>query len=248
MAVVVQQQDARDDPESERQDDDREVLRLEAESLLGERRAEHAEDSHERRGDREVDERPGDVAVAADERDPLAKLSERPTDRALGVADAEPGMRVLGRRGWRRGRRERDAEECGEEVQRSDDDDDGLGTGHLDDQRPEQREAHRERRVEGQGEDAVGRQQLAARDQDRDHREFGRGEEHGDRRDGNVEQQDQCEVGARQVEGHECGTAKQIGSDQDDPSVDPVHVDACDGREQHGGHEERQDEQADGGV
>ena len=187
-------------------------------------------------------------AVATDEGDPFAKLSERPADGALGVADAEPGVGILGRRRWRRGRRKRDAEQCGQEVQRGDDDDDGLGTGDLDHQRPEQREAHRERRVEGQGEDAVRRQQLAARDQDRDHRQLGRGEEHGDRRDGDVEQQDHREVGARQVQRDERGAAQQVGRDEDDPPVDAVHVDAGDGREQHGGHEERQDEQADGGV
>ena len=62
-----------------------------------------------------------------------------------------------------------------------DDEDDRLGAGDLDDQRPEQREPDRERRVEGQREDAVRREQLAARDEDRDHRELGRGEEDGDR-------------------------------------------------------------------
>ena len=51
-AVRVEQQDPGHDPEAERQDDDREVLRLEAERLLRERRTEDAEHADERRRDR----------------------------------------------------------------------------------------------------------------------------------------------------------------------------------------------------
>ena len=52
------------------------------------------------------------------------------------------------------------------------------GPGDVDDQRPEQREPERERRVERQREDAVRREQLAARHEHRDHRQLGRREEH----------------------------------------------------------------------
>ena len=86
---------------------------------------------------------------------------------------------------------QREAEDRGEEVQGGDDEDHRLRAGDVDDQRPEQREPDREGRVEGQREDAVRGQQLAARDDLRDHRRLGRREEHGHRRHEDVEQQDQ---------------------------------------------------------
>ena len=82
----------------------------------------------------------------------------------------------------------------GQEVQAGDDQDDRLGTRDVDHERTEQREPDGERGVEGQREDAVRRQQLAARDEGRDHRQFGRREEDGDRRDEDVEQEDDREV------------------------------------------------------
>ena len=60
LAVRVEQQDAHHDPDAERQDDDREVLRLEPERRLGEVGPEHAEHADERRRDAEVEQRPAD--------------------------------------------------------------------------------------------------------------------------------------------------------------------------------------------
>ena len=42
--------------------------------------------------------------------------------------------------------------------------------------------------------------------------------------------------------------AQDVGRDEHEPTVDPVDVDAGHRREQHGRHEERQDQQADRGV
>ena len=42
--------------------------------------------------------------------------------------------------------------------------------------------------------------------------------------------------------------AQDVRDDEDEPSVDAVDEDACDRREQHGRHEERQDQGADRGV
>ena len=57
-AVRVEQQDAGHDAEPERQHDDDEVLRAEAERLARELGPEDAEDADQRGGDPEVDERP----------------------------------------------------------------------------------------------------------------------------------------------------------------------------------------------
>ena len=129
-----------------------------------------------------------------------------------------------------------------------DDEDDRLRAREVDDQRPEQREADGERGVERQGEDAVGGEQLAARHQGRDHRQLGRGEEDRDRRDEDVEQEDDREVRPGEVERHERGAAQEVRGDQDQPPIDAVDVDARDGREEDRRDEERQDQQADRGV
>ena len=76
------------DADAERQHDDDEVLRAQPEGLLGERRAEHAEHADERCRDREIDQRPADLPVVADEREPLAELDDDGAHRVLGLADA----------------------------------------------------------------------------------------------------------------------------------------------------------------
>ena len=123
-----------------------------------------------------------------------------------------------------------------------------CGPAMIDDERAEQREPERERGVEGQREDAVRRQQLAARDDLRDHRRLRRGEEDGHGRDEQVQQQDQQQVVADQDQPDAGDTAQHVRRDQHEPAVDPVDVDPGDRGEQHGRHEERQDQQADGGV
>ena len=65
--VRVEQQDPGHDPEPERQDHDREVLRLEPERLLREGGPQDAQHPDERRRQGEIDERPGDGPMAADE-------------------------------------------------------------------------------------------------------------------------------------------------------------------------------------
>ena len=248
LAVGVEQQDPGHDPEPERQDDDREALGLESEGLLGEVGTEDAEHADQRGGDRQVDQRPADRSVGTDEAEPFAELAERRFDGLFGIPDPEAAVRVgLGRRRRRRGR-QRDAEDHGQEVQRGDDGDDRLRTREVDHQRAEQCEADGERRVERQREDAVRGEQLTARHQGRDHRQLGRGEEDGDRRDEDVEQEDDREIRPGEIERHERGATQEVRGDQDQPPIDAVDVDARDRREQDGRDEERQDQQADRGV
>ena len=64
-------------PAPERQQDDREAAALQPQGGLGEVRAEHAEDADERGHERQVDERPEDVVVAADVAQSLAQLVHR---------------------------------------------------------------------------------------------------------------------------------------------------------------------------
>jgi hypothetical protein len=106
------------------------------------------------------------------------------------LADAEPVM-VPVRAGRRRSDGSVQAEHRGHEVQRRDDQDHRLRAGDVDDQRSEQREAERERGVEGQGEDPVRRQELR-RGTSTGIIAASRGcEEDGHRRDEEVQEQDQ---------------------------------------------------------
>ena len=79
----LRRRDAEDDAEAERQDDDDQVLRVEAQRDLGERRPEHADDADERRRDPQVHQRPADRRVVADVVDALA---HRPTFRTTAVS------------------------------------------------------------------------------------------------------------------------------------------------------------------
>ena len=123
-----------------------------------------------------------------------------------------------------------------------------CGPAMLIDERAQQREPDREGRVEREREDAVRREQLVARHDLGDHRRLGRREEHGHRRHEDVEQQDQREVVTHEDQPDDREPAQDVRRDEHEPAVDAVHVDARDRGEQHGGHEERQDEQADGRV
>ena len=92
----VEDQDAHHDAEPERQDDDHEVLVREPQRLRRELRTEHAQDADERGGDPEVDERPADRLVGADERDALAKLREGRAHRLLGLRAADARLPRFG--------------------------------------------------------------------------------------------------------------------------------------------------------
>ena len=72
---------------------------------------------------------------------------------------------------------QRPAQQRAEEVARRNQDEQDLLVRDLDDERPEQREAQEERRLEGDDVQRVGRQQLLARHDDGDHRDLGRAEE-----------------------------------------------------------------------
>jgi hypothetical protein len=97
LAVGVEQQDAHHDAATERQDDDRDVLRLQAERRLGEVGAEHPKNAHERRRDAEIEQRPSDRAVLADDREPLAELIDRGVHGGGGLAH---GRRTAVRMRW----------------------------------------------------------------------------------------------------------------------------------------------------
>ena len=247
LAVRVEQQDAHHDAATQRQHDDGEVLLGQPQGRLREVRPQDAEHADERCGDPEIDQRPGDRAVPADEVEPLAQLRH---GRRECLARLANGMRPgVGDGLWRRRRcRQRETEAGGQEVQRGDDQDHGLRARDVDDQRAEHREPDRERRVERQGEDAIGRQQQTTRHDLRDHRRLRRREEDGHRRHEDVQQQDGEEVIADEEEPDHREAAQDVRGDQHEPPVDPVDVDAGDGREQDGRHQERQDQQADGGV
>ena len=91
LAVGVEQQDAGHDAEPERQDDDHEVLRAEAQRLARELRAEDAQDADQRRGDAEVDERPGDPPMAADEVESPSRSCATVSPAAVPASPGTPG-------------------------------------------------------------------------------------------------------------------------------------------------------------
>ena len=134
-------------------------------------------------------------------------------------------------------------------YRRGDDEDHRLRRGDVDDERPEEREPERERGVEGQREDPVRREQLACA-----RRRTGSSPPRPARRTTvtveieEVQQQDQREVRADEVQRDERGAAQEVRGDEDDPPVDAVDVDAGDRREQHRRDEEREDQQADDRV
>ena len=119
-----------------------------------------------------------------------------------------------------------------------------------DDDRAEQREAERERRVEREREHAVRGQQLPARHEERDHRRLGRAEEHGDRRDtATLSTRMNAQRLARQEQSATNAPARsRLVTTRIVPPVEPVDVDAGDGREQHGRQQEGQDQEADRGL
>ena len=159
-AVGVEEEDAHDDADPERQDDDDEVLRLQAEGRLGEARPEDAEDADQRRRRREVDQRPADLAVAADVGEALAELAEDRLDRLATRSSRGPvSGSTCGPTGGADGSDH--AEDRGDEVHHRDDEDQRLRPGDLDDERAEEREADRERGVERQREDARSRRAAA---------------------------------------------------------------------------------------
>ena len=98
LAVGVEQQDAHHDADAEGQDDDRQVLGLEAEGLPGEVRPEHAEHADERGRDPQVQQRPADRVVAADEADALAQLVGRVVEGAPGLAHRVRAVDLAGAR------------------------------------------------------------------------------------------------------------------------------------------------------
>ena len=63
LAVDVEHEDAEDQADAERQDDDDEVRLRQAQHLRRKARPEHAQDADQRRRQREVGQRPEDVAV-----------------------------------------------------------------------------------------------------------------------------------------------------------------------------------------
>ncbi len=123
-----------------------------------------------------------------------------------------------------------------------------CGPKTLIDERTEQREPDGERGVQGDREDAVRGQQLVARHDLGDHRRLRGREEHRHGRDEDVQQQDQQEVVADEEQADDREATQDVRGDEDEPPIDPVDVDAGHRREQHGRHQERQDEQADRGV
>ena len=193
MAEVVEEQDARHDAEGERQDDDHEVLRLEAQRVLGEPGPEHPQDADQRRRDPEVDERPGDAPVRPDEGDALAQLAEGRAHRLLGLLGRSV-LRLTFERAGRGRRGQGPAEARGDQVADAHDEDQGRCPEQRDHERSQEREADGERRVEGEREDAVGREELPAWHDLRDHRRLRGGEEHGHRGDQGVEQDQEQEV------------------------------------------------------
>ena len=91
------------DAEAQRQDDDDQVLRVEAERRR-EVRPEDADHADERRGRRQMDQRPADLAVAADRGQALAQLVDRfagaarrstPGSRATGGADGRKKVTIV---------------------------------------------------------------------------------------------------------------------------------------------------------
>ena len=120
-------------PIAERQDDDDEVLGLEPERLLREAGPSTPSTPTSDAAIAEVDQRPADLAVAADVVEALAQLDEdrsrpRPRPRGSRPRARRPASLRRGRRG-----RQRRAEGRGDEVQDRDDDDQRRRAGDLHD-------------------------------------------------------------------------------------------------------------------
>ena len=108
----VDRHHADDHADPEREHDDDEVLRAQAEHVLRERRAQDAEDADDRRGDPQVEQRPAHDRVGADVGDPFAELLDERADRLLGLVQRGVVRHRAGRR-----RRQRPAEAAGDQVE-----------------------------------------------------------------------------------------------------------------------------------
>ena len=107
--------------------------------------------------------------------DALDELADQCLHGSFRVCDGLPGGgRAFAQRarGW-----QSPAEGRGHEVESRDDEDEQLGAGEGDKGRTEQGESQGERDVHRQREEAVGREELVAWYERRDHGRFGRAEE-----------------------------------------------------------------------
>ena len=214
---------------------------------LGEVRPEDAEHADQRGGDAEVQQRPADRAIGPDVGEAFAQLGRRSSRRLLGLADRAGGLVGDGARRRRR-RRQREAEAAATKYSAATTRITASRPAMLIDERPEQREPECERRVEGQREHAVRRQQLLARHDLRDHRRLGRGEEHGHRGHEDVQEQNQQEVVADEEQPDDREAAQDVGGTRTSRRSSRSTNTPGERREQDGRHEERQDQQADGRI
>ena len=110
-------------------------------------------------------------------------------------------------------------------------------------QRAEHREAEGERCLEAEHEQAVGGHQVAAFDDQRDHRRLGGREERGQRRHDGRDDVQRHQVGVEEHERQEQQAARDVGPDEDLAPVVAVDEHARDGAEHHRRHQEGEQQQ-----
>ena len=194
-AVGVEEQDPHDDRRSPSgSTTTTKSSGFEAERVLRKRRSQDAEDADQRGGDRrgrtETSGSRGGRGCSRDPRESCTKtdLSASPSVIECSPSAVHAAARAAPRAASRRRPRRRSTVIATTRIRAG-------APAIFTIERPEQREAEGERRVQRQREDAVRREQLLARDDLRDHRRLGRAEEHGHGRDEDVQQVDQREVG-----------------------------------------------------
>ena len=249
LAVGVQQQDAHHDADAERQDDDHEVLGLRARGVsVAKPGPEDAEHADQRRGDAEVEQRPADRAVLADERDAFAQLarasSPPPARRRRPRAGAPCAVR-----GGRRRRRQREAEARRDEVERRDEQDQGLRR-----RRCSRRAGRAARSPSAKAALSVSvKMPFAASSWLRGTSSGIIAASAGAKNTVTVETKMFSSRISRRLSptrnsAMNASPRSRLVAIEDQRRSMPVDVDAGDGREQDRRHEERQDQQADGGV
>ena len=173
-------------------------------------------------------QRPPDLSIPADRGEPFPELRDRLVDCAL----RDAGLAGDGRRGRQEQRRHgRRGEEDGDDTQHE------RRPGDGDDQRPQERVAGGERRLERQVEDPHRGLELRCRDDPRDHRRLGRREH--DRREADAQVQEQQERDVRAGEGE---TERQQGPDRIREDHCPADVEAVDEHARDGRQHDRRDE------
>ena len=111
---------------------------------------------------------------------------------------------------------------------------------------PNERETEGEGGVHGQGEQAVGREQLPPRHQERDHRGFGRTEERRHGRDEDHQQVQQSRLLSTKTIARNANPRSTFVTTQHVALVDAIDEDAGDGREDDRRDEEAQEQRAHG--